>query len=153
MPVNSSAKASKRTGHISLPTSNLSRLLKRASPQSSKALTTSAGATRNVERKARPPASFCFYGAVPPGRFCRQLRHVRFGSAKQTLITTLRRESSDLGAGMSAGMSLRHVPARRGTERLAEHRYEAGHALIAEVGGHLLGRSAAGQPLYSEHDA
>src|SRR5882757_4635098 len=54
---------------------------------------------------------------------------------------------------MSAGISLRHVPAWGGTERLAEHRHEARHALIAEVGGHLLSRSAAGQPLYSEHDA
>ena len=50
-------------------------------------------------------------------------------------------------------MSLRHVVGRRGTERLAEHRDEARHTLITEVGGDLLDGGAAGQPLHRQHDA
>jgi cellulose synthase operon protein C len=50
-------------------------------------------------------------------------------------------------------MPFRHIAAGRGAEHLAEHRDEAGHALIAEVGGRLLDRRTGREPLHREHDA
>lgn len=50
-------------------------------------------------------------------------------------------------------MAFRHIPSRRSTECLAEHRHETRHALIPQIAGYLLDRSTACQPFYGQYNA